>query len=226
MKPTPSNEELALALANLKTIEDLLQLILEARATETSQPTEPLSTPSPLNLQSFAWGKRFSPEAKKFLLQTAVDFGWHPDWLPTCIAFETAGTFDPGVKNPHSSATGLIQFMDATCEELSTRWNQLITTQMLSRMTVEEQLPWVWRYFKMNIERVGNAKSIEDVYMLIYWPSAVGKPLDQKLHSKGTSAYAVNQGLDTNKDGVITKFEAGQLIRKKLAEGRFTENFG
>lgn len=224
-RPTPA--QVQEALKGLEAAQALLRSLLDNQSPVSTEPTLP-SKPEPYqpSLQPFAWGKKFSPASKQFLLQTAVDFGWDPDWLPSCIAFETAGTFSPSIKNPHSSGTGLIQFMDATCEELSKRWNEKVTTALLKQMSVEQQLPWVWKYMRMMIERVGNATSIEDVYMLIYWPAAVGKPLTQPLHSKGTSAYSVNSGLDTNKDGVITKYEAGQLIRKKLAEGRFTENFG
>lgn len=220
------DQKLIQAMAQLDAVRALLQSLLDNQSQGSTDllPSQP--EPYRPSLQPFAWGKRFSPAAKAFLLQTAVDFSWHPNWLPSCIAFETGESFSPSVKNPHSSASGLIQFMDATCEELSKRWGETITTRELRSMTVEQQLPWVWKYFRMQIERVGNATTIEDVYMLIYWPSAVGKPLDQKLHSKGTSAYAVNSGLDVNKDGVITKREAGLLVRKKLDKGLLAENFG
>ncbi len=39
-------------------------------------------------------------------------------WLESVIHFETAGTWNPLIKNPLSSARGLIQFMDATAVEL------------------------------------------------------------------------------------------------------------
>lgn len=41
-----------------------------------------------------------------------------PDWLIDIIRFETAGTFDPKIKNPNSSGRGLLQFIDATAREL------------------------------------------------------------------------------------------------------------
>lgn len=156
----------------------------------------------------------------------ALDFGGKPDDYTDCMAFESAETFSPSVKNPYSSGTGLIQFMDATCVELSKRWETHITTALLAKMTVEEQLVWVWKYFRMVIERNGRPSTLEDIYMLIYWPTAVKKPLDTVLHTKGTSAYKVNAGLDANRDGMITKREAGQLVRAKSAKGRLPENYG
>lgn len=173
-----------------------------------------------------SWGKRLSLPAREFIVQMGLDFGRPPDDFTDCMAFETGETFSPSIRNPHSSGTGLIQFMDATCTELSKRWGKEVTTASLAHMTVEGQLSWVWKYFRMMIERVGKPQSLEDVYMLIYWPSACGKPLDTRLHSKGTSMYGVNSGLDVDKDGVITKREAGQLVRAKSAKGRLFSNFG
>jgi hypothetical protein len=211
------------ALAGVENAAELLRSLLAS--IQPPQPERPQPA-SPTSLQPFAWGKRFDLAEKKFLLQTAADFSWHPDWLPTCMAFETAETFDPAIKNPGSSGSGLIQFMDETCEHLSQRWDETITTAMLRKMTRMEQLPWVWKYFKMKVEKVGNAISLEDVYMLIYWPAAVGRGLDTPLHTKDTKFYAPNKGLDINKDGIITKREAGRLVRSKLDKGLLPENYG
>lgn len=50
--------------------------------------------------------------------QVASKLGIPVEWLLSVIEFETAGTFDPAIKNPGSSARGLIQFMDATAKSL------------------------------------------------------------------------------------------------------------
>jgi hypothetical protein len=42
----------------------------------------------------------------------------NPDWLKKLINFETAGTFSPTIKNPNSSARGLIQFINSTSRGL------------------------------------------------------------------------------------------------------------
>ena len=41
-----------------------------------------------------------------------------PQWLIDLVDFETAGTFSPKIKNPLSSARGLIQFLDSTARDL------------------------------------------------------------------------------------------------------------
>lgn len=173
--------------------------------------------------------------SKKFLLQTAVDFRiGSPDWLPSCIAFETIETFSPSIvpKNKKgeliSSAIGLIQFMELTRQALNKRYGANLTKADYAAMTVEQQLEWVWKYYKMIMTdlKVNSLDSIEDVYMVIHWPAAVGKPLAQTMYAKGSPAYLANNGLDLNHDGLITKAEAGALVRAKLEKGLKPEYYG
>ena len=49
---------------------------------------------------------------------------------------------------------------------------------------------------------------IGDLYMAVLYPKAVGKANDYILFSSGTKRYDVNDGLDLNQDGFITKGEA------------------
>lgn len=50
--------------------------------------------------------------------QAAAKIKADPVALHNLISFETAGTFDPLIKNPYSSARGLIQFTDATARSM------------------------------------------------------------------------------------------------------------
>jgi hypothetical protein len=61
------------------------------------------------------------------------------------------------------------------------------------------------------------APTLEDLYMQILWPRAVGKPLDYVLFSSPSTAYKQNKGLDANKDGNITKDEAAAKVRNQLS---------
>jgi hypothetical protein len=176
-----------------------------------------------------AWGKHFSLAAKKFLFQTATDFHiGSADWLPSCIAFESMETFDPTIRPRRkdgtlvSSAVGLIQWLSSVAQSLGT------STDNLLAMTVEQQLVYVWLYYRKVMTELGvkSIDSIEDCYMVIHWPAAVGKPLSSTLYSKGTAAYTANFGLDSNSDGIITKEEAGTLVRAKLVKGLLPENAG
>lgn len=116
--------------------------------------------------------------------------------------------------NPHIvnsiGAVGLIQFMPATAKGLGT------TTDALKNMTAVEQLDYVYKYFK---PYAGKIKSVEDLYMITFFPVAVGKSDDNILQSKGLSAGKVakaNPGIDLNKDGEITNGEFDDYVQKGI----------
>lgn len=134
----------------------------------------------------------------------ANSLGVEPNFLRATIHMETGGTFDPSIKNPGSSATGLIQFMSATAKNLGT------TTSKLSKMTGEEQLDYVEKYFK---PWKGKLKTLGDVYAAVLWPAAVGKPANYVLFRRGTEAYRLNApAFDLSQKGYVTKKD----ITKKL----------
>ena len=139
--------------------------------------------------------------------------------LYAVMSFETGGTFDPAQKNmAGSGATGLIQFMPSTAKGLGT------STEELSKMTRSEQLKYVDKYFSNKGIEGGN---LDDLYMSILFPVAVGKPDDFVLFGKGAIegyrgiAYEQNSGLDVNRDGSITKAEAAAKVRKHYSNMQF-----
>ncbi|CAD6175812.1 Phage-related lysozyme (muraminidase) [Escherichia coli] len=161
------------------------------------------------NLDKIAWGAKVSKEFKLKVIEVCERLEINPDYLMSCMAFETGETFSPSVKNPNGSATGLIQFMSNTARSLGT------TTNELAGMTSVEQMDYVEKYFK---PYTGKIKTIEDVYMVIFCPRAVGKPNSYILYDEGRS-YNDNKGLDLNEDNAITKYEAGFKVREKLKLG-------
>lgn len=160
-----------------------------------------------------AWGNAVPKEFSDKVLAIAKGFGWPedgPSWLMACIAFESAATFSPSIRNAAGSgATGLIQFMPKTAEGLGT------TTDALAAMTAVEQLDFVKAYFKPYAARI---KSLSDMYMAILLPKAVGMPDEYKLFSEG-AGYRQNAGLDANNDGIITKIEAAGRVQATLWKG-------
>lgn len=172
-----------------------------------------------------AWGAKMSPALRDRCRVFARDFGTHPDWLPACMAFETMESFSPSIRPMRdgkrlSSAVGLIQFLEGTAKQLGT------TTDALAAMTAEAQFDYVWRYFRDTVRTRGPIRSLEDCYMAIHWPAAVGRPNDATMYVRGSDAYAANAGLDLDGDHVITKAEAGSLVRAKLVKGRRPGNLG
>lgn len=55
---------------------------------------------------------------KQKIIETADRLKIDPQWLSALIHLETAGTYDPFIKNPVSSARGLIQVIDSTAADM------------------------------------------------------------------------------------------------------------
>lgn len=165
-------------------------------------------------LFSLPWGAKVSPDFRKTLVAGCKGLGWqlqHAQWLMGCMAFESAHTFSPDIRNAAGSgAVGLIQFMPATALDLGT------TVENLALLSAESQLFYVFRYFQRYASRV---QTFEDSYAAILLPSAIGKPNDTVLFTNGTAAYRQNAGLDANNDGKITKLEACSRVKAVLLEG-------
>ena len=142
--------------------------------------------------------------------EVSARLGINPNWLMAIMNWESARTFSSSVKNPHSDATGLIQFMPATARELGT------TVEQLARMTAVEQLEWVYKYY---VRYRSKLNSYTDLYLTTFYPAAVGKPSDYVL---GSSAYWIgkiaeqNPAFDVNRDRQITKGEIEQVMLKKI----------
>jgi len=193
----------------MKQIIELISRIFQAfRRVDTPTQIEPKSETVRL-----AWGKKVSPEFRWRLFEICGELGVDPDYLMACMAFESAETFSPNIKNAAGSgATGLIQFMPVTARGLGT------TTASLAGMTAVQQLDYVRKYF---LPYKGRLKTLGDVYMAILWPAGIGKPDTWVLwdKSKKPTTYRQNAGLDINKNGVITKAEATAKIKAKLDRG-------
>lgn len=144
--------------------------------------------------------------------QVADSIGADPEDLLQVIHFETGGSFDAAQKNKAGSgATGLIQFMPATAKELTGAATKEAATRIMSEMTPTEQLDYVEKYLKPFAGKINN---LEDLYMAVLYPKAVGKDSEYALFKRGTTAYWQNRGLDINDDGIITKAEASTKVLK------------
>lgn len=137
------------------------------------------------------------------------------DALIPCMMFESK--LDPKARNPVSTASGLIQFMESTAKRLGT------TIQAIRSMDALSQMNYVYKYFRgfgSDLSKWDYA----DCYMAILWPAGVGKPMDYRLWARGSTQYGVNSGLDKNKDGQVTKAECAQKIQALLSQGMLPEN--
>ncbi len=138
-----------------------------------------------------------------------------PDWLFTVISFETGGTFSPTVRNKAGSgAFGLIQFMPSTAKALLKTSTNDEAVQKGLAMSFTEQLN------KMVVPYLSGPplKSLEDVYLKIFYPAAMGKANDYvvgRLSDGGFSAkvYTQNKGFDREGKGYITRADITRKIR-------------
>jgi len=159
-------------------------------------------------------------EFQQGVTDLAKKYNLNEEDLYGVMSFESAGSFDPAKKNMQGSgATGLIQFMPSTARGLGTSTNQL------AGMSRTQQLKYVDKYFANKGIEGGN---LDDLYMSILFPVAVGKPDNFVLFGKGAMsgyqgvAYDQNAGLDTNGDGSVTKKEAAASVRKHKAQMKFS----
>jgi hypothetical protein len=178
-----------------------------------------LSNPIPLPpaMPAIAWGAKVSVAFKAKVIKISDSLGIDPNYLMAAMAFESGETFSASVKNAASGATGLIQFMPSTATSLRT------STSALAAMTPEDQLDYVEKYFAPYKNKLN---SLEDVYMAILWPAAIGQPNSFVLFSTPSAAYNQNSGLDADNDGNVTKAEAAARVRDKLVKGQGANYIG
>ncbi len=192
----------------------------KAQVSPSPAPAPAESSPARAGSARLAWGAKVTAEFRERVIWLAQDLDIgpapgrpEPSWLMTCMAWESGRTFRADVKNmAGSGATGLIQFMPTTAADLGT------SSAALAKMRPEEQLNFVWKYFK---PWKGKLRALSDLYMAILWPKAVGQPEGYVLWDKDErpTTYRQNAGLDVNRDGEITKAEAAAKVSALLPEG-------
>jgi len=134
----------------------------------------------------------------------------HPEWLLSAMDKESG--INPQAVNPHSGATGLIQFMPATAAELGTSLPEL------KRMGAEQQLEYVYLYLLKVRQRYGLYRDLTDLYLGILYPKARGQKLHYAMFIRGTKRYAQNKGLDYNNDGAVTVGDIDDKLRAEYPE--------
>lgn len=172
----------------------------------------------PAGTNAIAWGAKVSPEFKKRVIEICQELEINPDYLMSCMAFESMETFRADIPNKAGSgAIGLIQFMPNTAVWLNT------TTDALAEMTPVAQLEYVRKYF---LSYKGKLKTLEDLYMAILWPKAIGKDPDKAIFKAGTKAYKQNKGFDKHNVGEITPRMCADALHKAYKKGLSKGYFG
>ena len=145
------------------------------------------------------------------LLDVSDELNIDVDYMATVMSIESNKTFDPAVKSPYSSATGLIQFLESTAKRMGT------STQELSNMTATEQLEYVKRFYEsvLNNGRI-RVTSPGILHVATFSPGVLqrgGTPSDDTViadKNKGINPTYVDANPGFAVNGVITIGSAGK----------------
>ena len=163
----------------------------------TAKPAEQNTVTASNSRQVFK-NKNFTKEKAESIARVAKNIGVDPNDLAAVISFETGGTFNPNIRNPKSSATGLIQFMAGSGGKKGLYYG--MTRDQFGGLSFDEQMKYVERYFR---ERGFDGKKKRDVADTYTAVTGYG-------YRKGSKAYELNRVWDSNKDDYIAK---GEMVK-------------
>ncbi|GEN76136.1 M23 family metallopeptidase [Chryseobacterium hagamense] len=153
------------------------------------------------------WGKYFSCQERKKIIEIANRLGCKPDYLTSAVALETKGTFDPKIVNSRGY-TGLIQIGDVAATNINKRKKTNISAGIngnMKKMSRFEQLTYVEYYLE---PFKGKLNTLADFYLAILMPVDCGKG-NQRSHV----VFDKNLILDHNSQGNVIKNT--KWVRKK-----------
>ena len=144
------------------------------------------------------WGKYFTCQERKKIIEISNRLGCKPDYLTSAMALETGGTFDPSIVNS-LGYTGLIQIGSVAADDINRRKGTSVTAGKngnLKDMSKLEQLTYVEYYLE---PFKGKLSTLADFYLAILMPVDCGKG-NQRNHV----VFDKNLSLDY-KDGKVVK---------------------
>ena len=139
------------------------------------------------------------------ILEGAKRLGVNPNDLAAVISFETSGTFSTNARNPGSSATGLIQFMEASDGKKDGKYYGHTRNQFGALLPLQ-QMEYVVKYLQGR--GIGPGAGVAEIYDAV---AGYG-------YKRGTEAYRLNKVWDVNGDGIVVKGEAvkGSRFRQHI----------
>ncbi|MGO3281513.1 MAG: tape measure protein [Psychrobacter sp.] len=144
------------------------------------------------------------------ILAGAKELGVNPNDLAAVISFETGGTFSTNARNPTSSATGLIQFMDGSDGKNDKKYYGNTRDEFGSMLPLQ-QMDYVVKYLKERDIKAGDG--VAELYDAV---AGYG-------YKKGSAGYEGNKVWDVNKDGVVAK---GEAVTGKLFKSHIKDYYG
>ena len=137
--------------------------------------------------------------------KVADKYGLPFEWLMNLINHESAGTFNPSIRNS-IGATGLIQFMTNIYGKRMTYaksdGSNTVTTDTLKKMAFSEQMDYVDGFLSRGLKNVLVNGKVPDnftqgqLFMTIFYPASVSNP----NYVFPDSVSKANAGIKTPKD--------------------------
>lgn len=124
--------------------------------------------------------------------------GTRPEWLDALINFETGGTYSTTIKNPVSSARGLIQIIDAAARDIG--YKDSLDAVTRNNDFDSQMMNVVLPYLRMQQRRYtggGSLDTKQKLYMAVFYPAYMDNPPDTAFSS---NIKKVNPGIDTVQD--------------------------
>ena len=156
---------------------------------------------------------KLTPCELSMFYQLLVGRGRNPDYVAATISFESG--FRTTVKNPKSSATGIMQVMDGYARKKFGMSASEVGQQSMAWQIRNIVATWSWP----------KSDDVGDYHLSHFMPALLGKPDDFVLAEKDSSeklpggltkgkVYQANSpGIDPNKDGLVTIAEFKSHVR-------------
>lgn len=120
----------------------------------------------PSTSEDIALAYKIPEDWAEALVDVSNELGlYDPAMLANVIWYESR--FDPANENKDTGATGIIQFIPPTARALGT------TTQAIKKMDFHTQMWLAFRHLRPYMRKI---RRPEDLYMAVFYPSAIGKP--------------------------------------------------
>jgi hypothetical protein len=150
----------------------------------------------------------------KKVVEISQLLGINPNWLMFVMNYESG--LNHTIVNEDAGATGLIQFMPDTARGLGT------STSALKNMSNVQQLNYVYKYFKQNADKVKKFRNDTDLYLITFFPLALGKPDNYVIGSHASPEYVKkvakqNPGISKGKSE-ITVADFKKYVKEKVKD--------
>lgn len=160
----------------------------------------------------------------KVLAEVAQKLGVPSQWLFAQINFESAGTWDPKIKNPNSSARGLIQFMNSTAINMGYKDSLDLVEK---NPTISSQLRGpVYEYYKKFMPFPNSQSFFLSVFLPKYRNASPDTVIFKDEPTRQKSFQSANPGIKTVGDyteKLMLKFLKGKKTTLPEAGKIFTK---